>query len=339
MLLAACGSPHHAVTTDAPSPITAADDQWTWVDVPDSKCASGTATGMAVNPHAGATDLMVFFEGGGECWDATTCWGASPAASNLAGYDAQTFELDSETKLPILDRTYPGNPFSAMSFVFVPYCTGDLHAGNGLVNLAVGSATTPTYFYGAANIDQFLARVVPTFAGTTHIWLTGTSVGGSSAYIAFAQVARAFGVRIEIVDDSGPPLLTNGQTDNTGVLSTWSYKPPEGCTDCATKFANILAYDLNAQTAYSPPGRYAYLGFEQDPTLATRYDYTLPEYQTVITAFAAGLPANPTTASLLVNGTSHVVESMSTLEPQYMPWLAQMVANDSAWASAVIAEP
>jgi hypothetical protein len=342
-LLAACGSPSHGKPADAALDaflaISAPDDQWTWVDFPDSKCASGTATGMAVNPHSGATELMVFFEGGGECWDATTCWGSSPAASNLAGYDSSTFAHDSVTGLPILDRTFAGNPFASMNLVFVPYCTGDLHAGNALANLSAGNAMTPTYFYGETNIDLFVTRIVPTFDKTTHVWLTGTSAGGSGTFIAFAQLARAFGVRVDIVDDSGPPLLTNGATDNTGVLSTWGYRAPGGCSDCASKFANILAYDLQAQTAYAPPGRYAYLGFEQDPTLATRYEYTLPEYQTVITMFASGLPTTPTAASLLVNATSHVVESNSALEPEYMPWLAQMVADDAGWTNVVYPAP
>ncbi len=36
-------------------PITATAETWSWVDFPDSKCASGAPTGMAVNSHGGAT--------------------------------------------------------------------------------------------------------------------------------------------------------------------------------------------------------------------------------------------------------------------------------------------
>ena len=65
------------------APITGlANDTWTWVDFPDSVCANGSPTGIAINPHAGATNLMIYFEGGGDCVDATTCWGPTPGATN-----------------------------------------------------------------------------------------------------------------------------------------------------------------------------------------------------------------------------------------------------------------
>jgi hypothetical protein len=86
-------APHDAAS--ASGPISAPDDTWTWVDFPESRCASGTATGIGVNPHAGATQVMVFFEGGGWCSDGTTCWGTKPAAANLTGYDASNFASDS----------------------------------------------------------------------------------------------------------------------------------------------------------------------------------------------------------------------------------------------------
>src|SRR5262245_66183963 len=61
---------------------------WTWVDFPGAQCRDGTATGIGVSPSAsGSTKLMIFFEGGGACFNAATC-GANPAH-----YDKNTFMI------------------------------------------------------------------------------------------------------------------------------------------------------------------------------------------------------------------------------------------------------
>src|SRR5580693_4372833 len=58
---------------DAGAITGAPDDQWTWVDFSTALCANGSPTGIAINPHAGATSLMIYFEGGGNCTSAATC--------------------------------------------------------------------------------------------------------------------------------------------------------------------------------------------------------------------------------------------------------------------------
>lgn len=53
--------------------IEAANQQWTFIGFPDSRCANGTATGIAINPVAEPRGVLVFMQGGGACWDAETC--------------------------------------------------------------------------------------------------------------------------------------------------------------------------------------------------------------------------------------------------------------------------
>src|SRR5665213_22412 len=50
-------------------PLDASAAAWTWVDVPGSACADGTATGFAINPApAPSKGTLIFLEGGGACW-------------------------------------------------------------------------------------------------------------------------------------------------------------------------------------------------------------------------------------------------------------------------------
>ena len=317
------------------SPITAAPDQWTWVDFPSSRCASGTPTGLAVNPHAGSTDLIIYMEGGGACSNATTCWGTSPKARNLAGYDATTFASAQQVNYALLNRTLASNPFAAANMVYVPYCTGDMHAGTIESDLPADGGVIPTYFWGANDLDLFLARVVPTFPGATHVWLYGTSAGGYGTILNFDRVARAFGVRVDIIDDSGPPIPPNGGTNNANSFSTWGVIPPAGCVGCDS-FRAVFDFDRQSQ----PSSQYAFLSFAEDSVISVDFGYTPTTFPPVLDSFSTSLAGDPNAATYIVtNKQSHVVESDPTLIPDFMPWIQQMVANDGGWSDQTFVHP
>ncbi len=320
----------------ATQPISAPADAWTWVDFPDSKCASGTATGIGINPHAGATDVVIYFEGGGACTNATNCWGTMPQAANVAGYDSTTFSTAKQRGYPILNRDLATNPFAAKNLVYVPYCTGDMHAGTSEVDLVVGSTTKPTYFWGGHDLDLFLARVVPTFPDATHVWVVGTSAGGFGTFLTFDQVAHAFGdVRVDIVDDSGPAIVAKGGVDNSATLTTWGFVPPAGCSPC-THFSDVLAADRARQ----PNSKYGFMSFAEDTVISKDFGYTLAEYPAVMTSYAQSLANDPNAATLIVtNEQLHVVEADPTLAVQYLPWLTAMVTDSATWTSTTYAHP
>ncbi|MEO7111619.1 MAG: pectin acetylesterase-family hydrolase [Polyangiaceae bacterium] len=317
------------------TPITAPDDTWTWIDFPNSKCASGSPTGMAVNPHSGSTDLVIYMEGGGACSDATGCWGASPTAANLTGYTSATFATAPQKKYPILDRTVAMNPMSAMNMVYVPYCTGDMHDGTAEVDLQVSGVTKPTYFWGGKDIDMFLARLVPTFTGTKHVWSIGTSAGGFGSFLNFDRVARAFGTRVDILDDSGPPIPAKGGTNNANIIATWGVAIPSGCTGC-NSLRSIFDFDRAAQ----PSSNYGFMSFASDTTISKDFGYAVAEFPAVLQTFSDSISADPHAFTYIVtNEPSHVVETDLTLEPEYFPWVTQMVQDDAAWKDGSYAHP
>jgi hypothetical protein len=315
---------------DAAQPIVAPNDIWTWVDFPESKCASGTPTGIAVNPHAGATSLLVYFEGGGACTDATSCWGSAPAAANLGQFDATTFAAAKQVQYPILNRKVTGNPMSAMNMVYIPYCTGDMHAGTTMTTFTEDGGSIPTYFWGGNDVDIFLARLVPTFSNTTRVWIAGTSAGGFASVLDWDRVQRAFGVRTDIIDDSGPPIPAKGATSNAGIFGIWGVIPPTGCNACDS-LRSIYDYDRQTQ----PSSRYAFLTFAQDTVISARFNYTLAEYPAVMSGFSSSIASDPNAATYIFsNEQSHVVESDAALVPEYMPWLVEMVSDSASWTDA-----
>src|SRR5690606_4374057 len=96
-------------------------------------------------------------------------------------------------------------PFAEWSYAYVPYCTGDVHAGDR-DGVDVGGAVRT--FRGYRNMTRYLERLVPTFPNVQRVLLTGVSAGGFGSAFNFAQVKNAFGQAVDVVlvDDSGPPM-------------------------------------------------------------------------------------------------------------------------------------
>lgn len=317
--------------------ISAPADTWTWVDFPESKCASGSATGIGINPHAGSTRLLIYFEGGGACFNAASCWGPMPQAANVAGFDASDFAAARQLGYPIFSRTSAGNPFKDMSFVFVPYCTGDMHAGRVEADLIVNGAVKPTYFWGSKDLELFLARLVPTFSNTDHVWAIGSSAGGFATVLDYDQVTRAFsGVRVDIIDDSGPSIVSKGQTDNAGLFKLWGVSPPVACPSCKSH-ADVLAANRKSQ----PGSKFALMSFADDPVISKDFGYTVAEYPAVLQKFEAEHLAGDANAAtfIVTNKQQHVVQTDLASAPAYLPWLTLMVNDDPAWASKSYAHP
>jgi len=195
-------------TTGEPSPydgepLPAADDgEWTWVDFPEAKCRDGSATGIGVRYGSG-TGLAIYFEGGGACFNSFTC-GANP--SSFGGGNFNTFAKNSGNG-GIYNADNPNNPLADWTFVYVPYCTGDVHAG-GNPDASVPGVGGKQQFVGYTNVGLYLDRVVPTFlADVEHVLVTGQSAGGFGAAFNYDRIADAFpGRPVTLLDDSGPPM-------------------------------------------------------------------------------------------------------------------------------------
>ena len=186
-LASGCGGPSVGGPATT-GPITAPAESWSWVAFPDARCADGSTTGLGVNLTTRSEDVVVYFEGGGACWSELTCFTPIGLWTITAGYGAAAFAAEPTIGSPPFDRTAAGNPFKDASYVFVPYCTGDLHAGTA-VN-AFGSHVV--HQVGGLNVGAYLARLAGTFPGARRIYVTGSSAGGYAAQLSYPRFAAAF---------------------------------------------------------------------------------------------------------------------------------------------------
>jgi hypothetical protein len=213
-------------------PLPEADDgEWQFIEFPDAKCRNGSETGIGVRYGSG-DGLVFYFEGGGACFNATTC-GLNPSS-----YDAGNFaQFAGGGGTQNFFSTDPENPVGDWSFIYIPYCTGDVHAG-ARPDGTLPDVLTPQQFVGYTNVEHYLERVVPTFlADTTNVLVSGQSAGGFGAAFNYDRIADAFpGVRVSLLDDSGPPMSDDFLAPclQQQWRDAWNLDAtiPEECTEC-----------------------------------------------------------------------------------------------------------
>jgi len=319
--------------TGPAEPITAPAETWTWVPFPDAQCADGSATGIGVNLTSRSSDLVVYFEGGGACWDDQTCFTYDLAVHVTGGYGPAEFAAEAPGAAAPFDRGATANPLKDASFVFVPYCTGDLNAG----------AATRTYgthlvhHAGAANVAAYLRRLAVTFPGARRVYVTGSSAGGFAAQINYPRFAAAFpSAELHALADSAQavqPLL--------GLypiwLAAWNPVIPAGCSGCAGDLTALPAWLADTY----PDGRFALLAYEQDGTLAAYFGlYTAADYKAAtLGLFASAYDGRANAHYFALDGTSHtMLGSLPTLATSpggttLQAWVGQWYAGDAGWAS------
>jgi hypothetical protein len=197
----AAGSGGAAGTANPPKdPLPVSTDKgWEWLEIPGMKCGDGSTTGIGVSKSSKSNKLLVYMEGGGACWDETSC--TVPTATFLSGFGEVAFDVAVKARGGIFNRFNGDNPFRDYSFVYVPYCTGDVHAGSKDQGVA------GVHFVGFDNMGLALERIVPTFPAQDRVVLTGTSAGGFGALLNYHRTAVAFDkTPVHLLDDSGPPL-------------------------------------------------------------------------------------------------------------------------------------
>lgn len=275
-------------------------ETWTWVPFAGAKCRDGSTTGIGVNFNPASTKLMIFLEGGGACFNSLTC-SENPSSFGATDFPGRFPAGDGgvpETGNGILDRN-AANPVGDWNFVYVPYCTGDIHAGNNPAGVVPGVSGTQA-FVGYANVDLYLQRLVPTFASATQVLLTGASGGGFGAAANYVHVQRAFGsVPVDLIDDSGPPmespyLATCLQTENRAI---WNLDPTVGADcggDCNDPASFFLDFAKHAAKTY-PKRQLGLLESTDDGTITEFFGFGASNCTTVLpqqlsaATFTAGL--------------------------------------------------
>lgn len=173
----------------------------TWVKIApggETRCAHNTP--YAFWARAGDPQkLLVYFQGGGGCWDVATC------APGSSFYDPAVNESDRPGgRGGVLDLTHPRNPFRDHTIVFIPSCTGDVHWGDYVQSYPrSGDLPLRIYHRGYVNARAALAWLYTHYPSPEAIFVTGCSAGSvGSALFAPYVMERYPGARVTQLGDS-----------------------------------------------------------------------------------------------------------------------------------------
>lgn len=178
------------------APIVAPDGVWTTVPFPEGYCRDGTQARLVVHLNSASQKVAIYEEGGGACFNDDSC--------KLATFDLPSYTLGQG----IFNFTNVDNPIRDWNIFYVPYCTGDVHAGDNLAG-DPGPLTGTTRYTGYTNLKLYLSRILGTVAAPTDVLLTGSSAGGFGSGLTADLVTRnmpASVQRFTLLDDSGPPM-------------------------------------------------------------------------------------------------------------------------------------
>jgi hypothetical protein len=181
------------VAASDPFPTSAGDGSWQWVDVEGTQCMGGKQTGVYVRySQSGNKNVGVYLYGGGACFNELTCSVAATTNPHPGDMGSKgIFEPRSD------------NPLNDYNWITVPYCTGDVHAGQNEQRIGLKDR----HFSGAENLKLIMARAVETWTDVDTIFVTGESAGGFGALAAYPNIRDNYpNARGVLMDDSGQVL-------------------------------------------------------------------------------------------------------------------------------------
>jgi len=195
----------------------------------------GTDPGFHFWAKRGSLDaVVVFFEGGGACWDNLTC--TFPIAAGLPPVVPGFYKPailptdDPRTYSGIFDLANPANPVKDWSFVYIPYCTGDVHLGSATRDYANAGHPVlplpPTFTIRHRGFDNFMVVLEwmrSHFADPNRILVTGSSAGAYGAAGNFPWIAEAYPrSHLHVLADAGQGVTTGAWDYGSPGRESWN---------------------------------------------------------------------------------------------------------------------
>ena len=272
-------------------------------------------------------NLVVYFEGGGACWDNFSCtfpidprlppqvpqlyMPAVPANSSPATYDG------------IFNARHPANPVRDWSFVYIPYCTGDVH--NGSADRSYYNVGHPVFTQlpgefrihhgGFDNFMVVLDWIRKNADKPEQILVAGSSAGGYGASTSFPWVQKAFPkAKMAVLADAAQGVLSPafdaalpGRNSWNPQLAPWVF----GSDVNQVPSASILRIAAQA----SPKARVG--------QFTTNFDLVQIRFYGVSLATNPALPSCPT-AGVAQNWNTSALASLgaATAAPNYRHYVA-----------------
>ena len=178
-------------------------------------------------------NLVVYFEGGGACWNDFTC------TFPFADLPAEVPQFFTPTIYPdvnpaaydgIFNASQARNPVKDWDFVYIPYCTGDVHTGSAskqYFNAGHPVFPLPNDFNiqhrGFDNFMVVLDWMKKNIREPDRILVAGSSAGGYGASINFPWVQKVYpNARLSVLADASQGINTQAFDVSNPGRASWN---------------------------------------------------------------------------------------------------------------------
>jgi hypothetical protein len=264
-----------------------------WHTIPlkgNTMCSNGSEFAIFVRKGI-SKNLLIYFSGGGACWDSATC---SKPITLWSAFDSDSKDLKS-FYFPSLVKFYPKamggigdngdskNAFRDWSVVFIPYCTGDLHIGNATKSYTFNNKKFEIHYSGRNNSTAALAWVFSNFEETDKILVAGESAGAFGSAFYAPYVADHYSDK-QIYELSDGALLTSNRWNE--ILDTvWQ-----------SESASFLGFQIGKDVFED-----ALIHRNDSVKRRIKYLHSNTLYDDVLTRFGAALNHTPTNTNQFID--------------------------------------
>lgn len=212
--------------------------------------------------------LLMYYQGGGACWNGLTCGGVEGLVGPTFKTSTGPGDSPEGAGSGFADLEDPDNPFGDWNAVFVPYCTGDVHWGDAVVDHPRPDGSTITVrhkgFVNAQVAEKFAREH---FVHPEQVFVTGSSAGAYGAIVnsLYLQENTFPSADFAVVGDGGNGVITQDFLAND--LSKWGIEEnlPAWMPGLNVSLTELRASDLYVEAAETYPwNRFA--------TYTTAYD-------------------------------------------------------------------
>lgn len=275
----------------------------TWVkyEPAGAVCANGSPYKFFVKFSPTSSNVVIYFEGGGACWDYASCTGTgvrSAANRNgIADTHADVYamlgplNLGADIIYPLMSSRTDTSPMADWNKIFLPYCTGDVFSGDTTVTYEDPSgAGAPVEFHhrGHGNVLKTIESLNEMFPQIPKMFVGGCSAGGAGAIINYHFLRS--GLNVEkgyLLDDSGPIFIDTASTSRSRPLhdrirASWNVEPLIASAPSPQDISRDLGNLVTALADEYPNDRLAHTHFRLD------FNYSLYSYERFYTVGKSG---------------------------------------------------
>ncbi len=286
---------------------------WQDVDLTGATCGRGAPYHYFFSAPAGEpTGLLFLLNGGGACLkEGPAPAGVTGAARQLYCMEFTNFEDIAANKLALgllstrvqlVRRNDASNPFRSFVYVFVPYCTGDVHAGAMEQPYDYDPSPNSEFWVlhrGHLNVLAVLNDVKQRFPGVETAVVTGISAGGFGAILNYPEFVARW-PRAVLLPDSGiaPPHPSSLMArEGSAMAIRWRAREllPPYCDDtrCLEDTLYLLTAHARAHDGRTAPWLpFGFLQSQRDAVLRAYLEMDECAFETALHWGIAELPDN-----------------------------------------------